>query len=176
MFGIFVFAGLVAVPLIWGQFTNLPYDRLVAGSLVGCAVFAYAHTRDGKFSVSRFIVGFGFVFLMSLRITARSGGLGGFIPGGFLGFLVMSGCGWLGIWIARALGFSGEWKALDPVVLPTAEEPAHPEPDGLPGALVTDAAQAASGTDTPVSGGDEEKIAGTDTELQNSKRLHEAGN
>jgi MFS family permease len=110
MFGIFVFAGLVAVPIIWGQFIDLPYGRLVAGSLVGCFVFAYAHKRDGQFSFGRFIIGFGFVFLMSMRFSVQSGGIGGFIPGGVLGFLVMGGGGWLGIGIARVTGIAKALK------------------------------------------------------------------
>lgn len=106
MIGVFTLGGLVAVPLVWGQFIDLPYDRLVVGSLLACGVFAYAHTRDGTFSIGRFLLGFGFIFLMSLRIAASSRGSGAFIPGGFLGFVVMAGSGWTGIGIARALGVS----------------------------------------------------------------------
>ncbi len=108
MFGVFVLGGLVAVPLIWSLFVDLPFKGLVASSLVGCFVFAYAHTRDGQFSVRRFIVGFGLALLITLRVTARSGGIGAFIPGGVLGILVMEGCGWLAIGIARVTGVPNE--------------------------------------------------------------------
>jgi hypothetical protein len=115
MFGVFVFGGLIAVPIIWGYFNDLPYERQVALSLVGCFVFAYAHTRNGAFSFGRFIVAFGFVLLLTLRAAAQHpGGVEAVIPAGILGFLVMGGCGWIGVGISRAVGISKALAMSDP--------------------------------------------------------------
>lgn len=113
LFGIFVFAGLLAIPIIWGQILDQAYERLVFGSLVGCGVFAYAHSREGQFLFGRFIAGFALVFLISMRVAAQSAGGIGFIPGGFLGFIVMSGGGWLGIGIARVTGIAAALRSAD---------------------------------------------------------------
>ncbi len=110
LFGVFVFAGLLAVPVIWSLFIDLTYGRLVAGSLVGCAVFAYAHTKDGQFSLGSFIVGYAVVLLMSLRVAAQSGTGVGIVPGGLLGLLLMTGGGWLGIGLGRATGVADALK------------------------------------------------------------------
>lgn len=106
MLGVFVFAGLFFLPLIWGQFIYLSYLRLVAGSLIGCFVFAFAHKKDGQFSIWRFVGGLVFVSVMALKVSLSSGGFNGVIPGGLIGFLLMAGCGLLGIRIARLTGIS----------------------------------------------------------------------
>lgn len=111
LFGVFVFGGLIAVPAVWSQFIDLSFGRLVAGSLVACAVFAYAHTEDGQFSFSSFFIGYALTLLISLRVAAQSDIGGGVIPGGLLGFLIMSGCGWLGIGLGRATGIAKALKA-----------------------------------------------------------------
>ena len=103
MIGVFILGGLIAVPLIWSYFVDLPYEKLVLGSLLGCGIFAFAHTRDGDFSLLRFFGAFAFVFLMSLKISVQAGGTGPFVPGGLLGFFVMAACGHAGVGISRLL-------------------------------------------------------------------------
>jgi len=113
MFGVFVFAGVIALPTIYSNFIDLPFDRLLAGCLLGCFLFAFAHTRDGQFSFGRFIGGVALMVLALMRTAGKSDGQGGVIPGGLLGFAVMAAAGWFGIAIGRATGISKALKSGD---------------------------------------------------------------
>jgi len=107
MFGVFILGGLLVIPAIWSQFSDIPLDRLVLGSVLGCFIFAYAHDRDGGFSVLRLIVGYAIVFVLLMKGAAKGGLEPIMIPGGALGFLVMAACGWVGILFGRAMGLGG---------------------------------------------------------------------
>jgi hypothetical protein len=112
MFGVFVFAGLIAIPVIFGQFIELPLGRLIGGSVVGCFIFAQAHTRTGEFLFGRFTIG----VVVGLLLTMNSGGAS-YLPGGVLGFAMMAGGGWLGVWLGRFLGITSYVDNTEPSVL-----------------------------------------------------------
>ena len=116
MFGVFVFAGLMAVPAIWGLFIELPFYRLIGGSLVGCFIFAQAHTRTGEFLFGRFVVGAGVGVLITLKASITSDA---YLPGGLLGFAIMAGGGWLGLWLGRSTGITATFENANSTVLKT---------------------------------------------------------
>jgi hypothetical protein len=104
--GVMVFAGLLVVPIVWGQLTGISYAQAIVPSLVSCCIFVYAHDERGNFSFGKFLIGFLFLFLAMMRATAKYGHGGArpmFFAGGILGYVVMLACGWAGIAVARFL-------------------------------------------------------------------------
>lgn len=112
MAGLFGIGGLLAVPLIWGQIGDLTYLEATPGSLLGCVVYAYGVTRHGEFRTGRFIG----ALVVAILLVMRSDSL--ILPGGILGFLVMGGCGWIGIAAGRATGLSSPFETPSPADLP----------------------------------------------------------
>lgn len=117
MFGVFILGGLIALPAIYSNFIEVPLERLLAGCMMGCMLFAFAHTRDGNFSFGRLVGGVVVIMLLMLRFAGESDGKGGVIPGGLLGFAVMGACGWVGIGLGRATGIAKGLKKADENVM-----------------------------------------------------------
>ncbi len=103
--GIMGFGGLLIIPLLWGGFMGMGYERSMFPALLSCGIFAFSHDKRGNFLWGRFIFLSIYVFFMIMRTAAKYGGGGKpmFLAGGFLGYVVMFGCGWLGIAINRFL-------------------------------------------------------------------------
>ncbi|MCA9394695.1 MAG: hypothetical protein KC900_10855 [Candidatus Omnitrophica bacterium] len=101
--GTMIFGGLGAVPLIYAKLTGLGYQQALVPSLASCIVFLFAHDERGNFSFLRLIAGMALIYLTAARAAAKGNGQPFFIAGGVLGFVLMAGCGWLGIVIGRAV-------------------------------------------------------------------------
>lgn len=104
--GIFIFGGLFLVPLIWSKLNHIDFEDAIFPSIFSCLVFFIAHDNRGNFSFGRFIMGFIIVYFSIFRTFAKYGRGGGqnlFLAGGFLGYLVMFGCGWAGIMLGRLI-------------------------------------------------------------------------
>lgn len=102
--GVMLFGGFLVVPLLWGLMTGVSFEDAIVPSLMSCGIFAFAWDKDGNFSFGRFFMALVIVGLTMLRVVAKSGGQFQkpvFIAGGFIGYLVMFGCGWAGIGIWR---------------------------------------------------------------------------
>lgn len=102
--GTMILGGLLVVPVVWGQITHLDYGQALFPSLLSCGVFAFSHDKRGNFLWGRFIVLMLFIVMTVLRTLAQAGPGSGrpmFMAGGVLGYLVMLGCGWAGIALAR---------------------------------------------------------------------------
>jgi hypothetical protein len=107
MFGMFIFGGLLVLPALLERVVDLGkgYDRNLALSVGFCTVFALAHKRNGKLSFINLIGGIALMIFASLQVAKKTGTIQIVIPG-LLSFLLLWGCGWLGIIIARVLGIS----------------------------------------------------------------------
>ena len=103
--GVMVLGGLVCVPLLWGQFTALGFEKSIVPSLISCGIFVYAHDNRGNFSILKFIFGLVFVFMIVMRAIVQSAGNAKpmFFVGGIVGYIIMFACGWAGIALARFL-------------------------------------------------------------------------
>ncbi|MGE0267368.1 MAG: hypothetical protein AB7S78_02780 [Candidatus Omnitrophota bacterium] len=103
--GIFILGGLFFVPLIWSRLNQVDFEDAILPSIISCLVFFIAHDNRGNFSIGRFIMGLVLVYFLLLRTIAKYGGGGQslFIAGGFLGYIVMFGCGWAGIMLGRLI-------------------------------------------------------------------------
>lgn len=105
MIGTMVLGGLGAVPVTYGMLSNISYQNSLVPSLVSCGIFLFAHDKRGNISFFRLIGGIAFVMVVVMGASAQRGGSEHpfFLAGGLLGFVLMAGCGWLGIAIGRAL-------------------------------------------------------------------------
>lgn len=103
--GVMLLAGLVCVPILWGQFTDLEFEKSIIPSLISCGIFVYAHDNRGNFSIMKFLIGMVFVFMIVIRALAQSTGNTKpmFFAGGIVGYIIMFACGWAGIAFARFL-------------------------------------------------------------------------
>ncbi|MBZ0166245.1 MAG: hypothetical protein K8I00_05510, partial [Candidatus Omnitrophica bacterium] len=103
--GTMVFGGLGVVPLVYGMLSKISYQDSLVPALVSCGIFLFAHDKRGNISFFRLIAGIAFVMLTVMRASIHRGGSERpfFLAGGILGFVLMAGCGWLGIAIGRAL-------------------------------------------------------------------------
>ncbi|MCB9720114.1 MAG: hypothetical protein H6756_04500 [Candidatus Omnitrophica bacterium] len=104
--GVMLLGGCLIVPVIWGMFLDLSYEKSLFPSILSCGVFALSHTKKGNFLFGRFIVLNLYVFFTIMRTAAKYGSGGGkpmFMAGGALGFIVMAVCGWAGIGVMRLL-------------------------------------------------------------------------
>lgn len=102
--GTMLLGGLVVVPLIWGGMSDLDYTQALLPSLLSCGIFALSHDKRGNFLWGRFILMVLFMLFTILKAMAKAGPGAGkpmFMAGGVLGYLVMFGCGWAGIGVAR---------------------------------------------------------------------------
>lgn len=102
--GVMLLGGFIVIPVMWGSFMRLSYGQAVFSSLISCGVFAASHDKRGNFNWVRFLVLFAFFYISVMRTAMRYGHSNGqpmFLAGGFLGYLVMLGCGWAGIASAR---------------------------------------------------------------------------
>lgn len=100
MLGVFLIGGLVGIPLAYGLITGLSYFKSLLWSLIGCIVFLIAFRRNGSISWGRAIpaiIGSAMVVSAYTQITRKPS----FAPTGLLGFLLLAGCGYVGIWIGR---------------------------------------------------------------------------
>lgn len=104
--GVMILGGFIIVPIVWGNFMDLSFEKSLFPSLLSCGVFAASHSKTGNFHFGRFIFLNIYVFFMIMRTMAKYGSGGGkpmFMAGGLLGFLVMAACGWAGIGIVRLI-------------------------------------------------------------------------
>ncbi len=102
--GVMILGGLIAIPMVWGMMHGIGYGQALLPALVSCGIFAASHNKRGHFLWMRFLLMMLF-FSMQIMKTANSYSHTRpmFLAGGFLGFLIMSGCGWAGIFLARKL-------------------------------------------------------------------------
>lgn len=103
--GVMLLGGLVCVPILWGHFTELGFEKSIIPSMISCGIFVYAHDNRGNFSIMKFLIGMLFVFMIVIRALAQSTGNAKpmFFAGGIVGYIIMFACGWAGIAIARFL-------------------------------------------------------------------------
>lgn len=99
--GIMLLGGLLVVPVLWGQFSHLEYKDALFPSLLSCGIFAFSHDKRGNFLWGRFIMLLAVIVVTAMRSSLRYGGRPMFLAGGILGYVVMFGCGWIGIALAR---------------------------------------------------------------------------
>lgn len=143
MIGTMVFGGLGAVPATYGMLSKISYQDSLLPALVSCGIFLFAHDNRGNISFFRLIAGIAVVMFTVMRASVHPGGGARpfFLAGGILGFILMAGCGWLGIAIGRALRgkdtvaaeIRQEQEAGQRAVTQQEEEPPailHAAPDG----------------------------------------------
>jgi uncharacterized membrane protein len=100
MLGVFLIGGLLAVPIIYGLILGLSYFQSLPWSLVSCIILLIGFRRNGSISWGRAIpaiIGGAMVINAYNQITGKPA----FVASGFLGFLLVAGCGYVGIWIGR---------------------------------------------------------------------------
>jgi hypothetical protein len=102
MGGIFVVGGLVALPLTYGRMVELPYFAALPWSLASCLVFLIAFRKNGTISWGRAVPAM-VALVVGGMAYSQSTGSPAFGAGGFLGFLLMFVCGYVGIGIASLL-------------------------------------------------------------------------
>ena len=102
LIALFMFGGLIAVPLIWGGVLDIDYHKTLLPAFISCACFAYCHNRKGRFLWNRLFIITAFIAYVLFKITLKGGGDEQFfVAGGVLGYPVMFGCGWIGVMIVR---------------------------------------------------------------------------
>lgn len=103
--GVMGLGGFLVVPILWSGFTHLNYGQAIFPSLLSCGIFAFSHDKEGRFNWGRYLGLMAVVLISMLRASLRynNNGRPMFFAGGVLGYLVMLGCGWAGIAIARSL-------------------------------------------------------------------------
>ena len=102
--GVMILGGLLIVPVVWGHFMQMEYEKSLFPSLISCGIFAFSHDKRGNFLLGRFIILSIYTFFTIIRTMAKYGPGGGkpmFVAGGLLGYLVMLACGWAGIALTR---------------------------------------------------------------------------
>lgn len=102
LIGVMVLAGFLIIPVLWGSFMGIPYTQALFSSVLSCILFCISHNKQGQFQWAKFVMLYLFAFFSILRSTLEHGyARPMFLAGGFLGMMVMFGCGWAGIGIAR---------------------------------------------------------------------------
>ncbi len=115
MVGLF-FVSLVVNPFLW-RFTiisdsyNIEYDRLLIASAMYSGVFAFAYSRELKFSIFRLLGGILILGFLALKAFSSWWGSSGYNPiivifPGAVSFIIMGGGGWLGVQIGRRTGWT----------------------------------------------------------------------
>jgi len=100
MLGIFIIGGLIGIPLTYGVATGLGYIASLPWALASCVVFLIAFRRNGTISWGRAIPAIAAI-MIGARVYNESTGKPAFAAGGFLGFLLVMVCGYIGIGIGR---------------------------------------------------------------------------
>ncbi|MEL7498316.1 MAG: hypothetical protein AAFN77_11955 [Planctomycetota bacterium] len=107
MVGVFILGGFVALPLLYGGMLGHDYVSSLPWTLGVCVVFLFGFRRNGTISWLRATP-----VLLLLMIAAyafyKYTGRHGFGVGGFLGFLIVFGCGYVGIGVRKL--FAGDTK------------------------------------------------------------------
>jgi len=100
MIGIFVLGGLLVIPFLWADQANLSYSEARPWSLASCFVFFIAFRRNGTISWGRAVIAIGTIVFFATNYSSTTG-KPSFAAGGFLGFIVLLVCGYLGIGIGK---------------------------------------------------------------------------
>jgi hypothetical protein len=100
MLGVFVIGGLIGMPLMYGLSTGLEYLESLPWALASCIVFLIAFRRNGDISWGRAIPAIAALMIGAMVYNERTG-KPAFAVGGFLGFLLVMVCGYIGIGIGR---------------------------------------------------------------------------
>jgi len=100
MLGVFLIGGLVGIPIAYGLISGLGYFKSLPWSLVSCIVLLIGFRRSGSISWGRAVPAFigGAMVVNAYNLIT---GKPAFVAGGFLGFLLSAGCGYIGIGIGR---------------------------------------------------------------------------
>lgn len=98
--GIIIFGGFGAIPFIWGKFLEMEYVEALPWALFSCIMYIISFRKDGSISWVRFIVAI-IILNVAARMAIESEGGTGFAAGGFVGFIVIVLCGYVGIWISK---------------------------------------------------------------------------
>jgi hypothetical protein len=100
MLGVFIIGGLIGMPLTYGLGTGLGYFESLPWSLASCVVFLIAFRRNGTISWGRAVPAIAAI-IIGASVYNASTGKPAFAAGGFLGFLLVMVCGYVGIGIGR---------------------------------------------------------------------------
>jgi len=100
MLGVFLIGGLLGMPLTYGLILGLSYFQSLPWSLASCIVFLIMFRRNGTISWGRAIPAI-FAVVMGANAYNQATGKPAFASSGFLGFVLVGGCGYVGIWIGR---------------------------------------------------------------------------
>jgi len=100
MLGVFLIGGLLGMPLAYGLVTGLSYFQSLPWSLASSIVYLIMFRRNGTISWGRAVPAI-FAVVMGANAYNRTTGKPAFAASGFLGFLLVAGCGFIGIWIGR---------------------------------------------------------------------------
>jgi hypothetical protein len=101
--GVVLLAGLFLIPVIYGRMASVAFGWAIIPSLISCGVFLYSIDEQGQIQPGKMFFALGIVFLLALRASAPGSGRPFFIAGGMLGFLLMYGCGYIGMVTGRQL-------------------------------------------------------------------------
>ncbi len=100
MLGVFLIGGLIGMPLTYGAGTGLGYFESLPWALASCVVFLIAFRRNGTISWGRAIPAI-VAIMVGANMYNQSTGKPAFAAGGFLGFLLVIVCGYIGLGIGR---------------------------------------------------------------------------
>jgi len=100
MLGIFIIGGLIGMPLLYGLSTGLEYLQSLPWALASCVVFLIAFRRNGNISWGRAVPAIAALMIGAMVYNERTG-KPAFAVGGFLGFILVMVCGYIGIGIGR---------------------------------------------------------------------------
>ena len=98
--GVFVFAGLIAFPLLWGLAAEMTYLRALPWGIGSAVVFMIGFTPDGEISWWRFVPAIIVIAVVGTVSNLSTGGPA-FAAGGILGFVVVTICGYIGVGLFR---------------------------------------------------------------------------
>jgi len=100
MTGVFLIGGLIAMPLTYGAALGLGYVDSLPWALASCTVFLVGFRRNGTISWGRAAPAI-VAMMIGANIYNQDTGKPAFAAGGFLGFLLVMVCGYIGIGLGR---------------------------------------------------------------------------
>jgi hypothetical protein len=103
MAGVFAIGGFFGLPLTFGFAVQLEYLAALPWSLASCAVFLIAFRKNGTISWKRAITAM-IAWAVAGNVYHESTGKPAFGAGGFLGFILVMICGYMGVGIGRIFG------------------------------------------------------------------------
>jgi hypothetical protein len=107
MLGIFVVGGFIGIPIVYGIATGLGYFESLPWSLLSCLVFLFAFRRNGTISWGRAIPAI-VASMIAINAYNQNTGKPVFVAGGFIGFLLVMVCGYIGLGVGRLFKRKGE--------------------------------------------------------------------